>query len=309
WYFARFACPDADGMLDERANYWMPVDQYVGGIEHAILHLLYARFFEKVMRDEGMVQADEPFAALLTQGMVLKDGAKMSKSKGNTVDPQQLIDTYGADTVRLFSMFAAPPDQSLEWSDAGVVGAHRFRHSLWRLVAAHVSAGVVEASKQARGEAGRVRRKLHETIAKVSDDVGRRYKFNTAIAAIMELTNALGKLDDKPGAALQAVRQEALEAVVRMLAPVTPHVCDRLWQALGGAGLLLDASWPTVDETALVRDTLSLVVQVNGKLRGHIDVSADADRDTIAETAQSEPNVVRHIDGQPIRKVIVVPGK
>ncbi|MGB7756860.1 MAG: leucine--tRNA ligase [Salinisphaera sp.] len=309
WYFARFTCPDADAMIDDRAHYWMPVDQYIGGIEHAILHLLYARFFQKLMRDVGLAKADEPFKALLTQGMVLKDGAKMSKSKGNTVDPQALIETYGADTVRLFSMFAAPPDQSLEWSEAGVEGAHRFLHRLWRLVAAHVEAGVVAPATSATGEAGELRRKLHETIAKVGDDVGRRYTFNTAIAAIMELANALGRVDDAPAADLQAVRQEALEAIVRMLAPITPHVGDVLWRTLGRDGLLLDAAWPAADEAALVRDTLTLVVQVNGKVRARIDVPADADRDTVAETALAEPNVVRHIEGKYLKKTIVVPGK
>jgi leucyl-tRNA synthetase len=308
WYFARFACPDADTMLDDRANYWLPVDQYIGGIEHAILHLLYARFFQKVMRDEGLTQAGEPFKRLLTQGMVLKDGAKMSKSKGNTVDPQALIETYGADTVRLFSMFAAPPDQSLEWSDAGVEGANRFIKRLWRLVADHVEAGIVAPATSADGDAGELRRKLHETIAKVGDDIGRRTTFNTAIAAVMELCNALGKLDGAQ-AETQAVRQEALEAVVKMLAPITPHVCDALWRELGHDNLLLDVAWPQADDSALTRDTLTLVVQVNGKVRAKIDVPAAADRDAVAEIAQAEANVVRFIDGAPIKKTIVVPGK
>ena len=308
WYFARFACPDADAMLDDRERYWLPVDQYIGGIEHAILHLLYARFFQKVMRDEGLSDAGEPFKRLLTQGMVLKDGAKMSKSKGNTVDPQALIESYGADTVRLFTMFAAPPEQSLEWSEAGVEGANRFIKRLWRLVAEHVEAGIVAPATSAKGEAGELRRKLHETIAKVGDDVGRRYTFNTAIAAIMELCNALGRADgsDEPQ---QAVRQEALEAVVKMLAPITPHVCDALWRELGHDDLLLDVAWPRADEAALARDTLTLVVQVNGKVRAKIDVPAEADRDAVAEIAQSESNVLRFIDGAPIKKTIVVPGK
>ena len=309
WYFARFTCPDAGAMLDERADYWMAVDQYIGGIEHAILHLLYARFFQKLMRDVGLATHDEPFKALLTQGMVLKDGAKMSKSKGNTVDPQTLIETYGADTVRLFSMFAAPPDQSLEWSDAGVEGANRFLNRLWKLVAVHVEAGITAPASHAEGEAAELRRKVHETIAKVGDDVGRRYTFNTAIAAIMELVNALGRVEAAPGNALQAVRQEALEAVVAMLAPIAPHICDALWRALGHEGLVMDAAWPTADEGALVRDTLTLVVQVNGKVRARIEVPADADRDTVAETALADENVIRHIDGQRIKKTIVVPGK
>lgn len=309
WYFARFACPDADSMLDDRADYWLPVDQYIGGIEHAILHLLYARFFQKLMRDIGLSKADEPFSRLLTQGMVLKDGAKMSKSKGNTVDPQALIDQYGADTVRLFSMFAAPPDQSLEWSDAGVEGAHRFLHRLWRLVATHVEAGVVAPASSADGEAGDLRRKLHETIAKVGDDIGRRMTFNTAIAAVMELCNALGRLDDAPAPDLQAVRQEALDTVVCMLAPIAPHICDVLWRELGHDELLLDVAWPAVDEAALTRNTLTLVVQVNGKVRARIEVAAEADRDSVAAAAEADANVQRFVDGQPIRKTIVVPGK
>lgn len=309
WYFARFACPDADSMLDERAHYWMPVDQYIGGIEHAILHLLYARFYTKLLRDIGLLQVDEPFKALLTQGMVLKDGAKMSKSKGNTVDPQTLIETYGADTVRLFSMFAAPPEQSLEWSDAGVEGAHRFLHRLWRLVYTHVQTGRVTPVTQASDKAGDLRRQLHETIAKVSDDMSRRYTFNTAIAAIMELSNALSQLPAEPDDQTQAVRQEALETIVTMLAPITPHICDRLWRALGHEGLLMDQPWPTVDETALVRHTLSYVVQVNGKVRAHVDVAADADRDSVAQAAMAAANVQRHIEGKTIRKTIVVPGK
>ena len=308
WYFARFTCPDADRMLDERAGYWLPVDQYVGGVEHAILHLLYARFFQKLLRDEGLSPVEEPFARLLTQGMVLKDGAKMSKSKGNTVDPQALIERFGADTVRLFSMFAAPPEQSLEWSDAGVEGAHRFLGRLWRLVAEHVATGVVAPAHSAAGEAGELRRKLHETIAKVGDDIGRRYTFNTAIAAVMELCNALGKVDGNDAPA-HAVRQEALEAVVTMLAPVTPHVCDTLWRALGHDDLLLDVAWPKADANALTRERLTLVVQVNGKLRARIDVAADADRDTVAEAARAESNVVRFVDGRAIKKTVVVPGR
>jgi len=308
WYFARFACPDADAMLDDRADYWLPVDQYIGGIEHAILHLLYARFFQKLLRDEGLAKAGEPFKHLLTQGMVLSDGAKMSKSKGNTVDPQALIDQYGADTVRLFTMFAAPPEQSLEWSDAGVEGANRFLRRLWRLVADHVATGTVAPAASAQDEAGELRRKLHETIAKVGDDMGRRYTFNTAIAAIMELCNALGRVD-ADDAEQQAVRQEALEAVVMMLAPITPHICDALWRALGRESLLLDEAWPEADNSALVRDMLTLVVQVNGKVRARIDVPADADRDTVAEAARGEANVARFVDGQPVKKTIVVPGK
>ena len=268
-------------MLDGEADYWAPVDQYVGGIEHAILHLLYARFYHKLLRDEGLVDSDEPFIRLLTQGMVLKDGAKMSKSKGNTVDPQSLIDRYGADTVRLFSMFAAPPEQSLEWSDSGVEGANRFLKRLWKLVAstsqqASPSLDVAALNDQQKA----VRRKTHETIAKVSDDYGRRQTFNTAIAAMMELCNELGKLDAS-NAQSRAVIDEALRAVVLMLNPIVPHVCHALWPTLGGEGDVLNAPWPTVDEAALTRDSIEMVVQVNGKVRAKMEVAADADKDAV----------------------------
>ncbi len=311
WYFARFACADNDdAMLDERANYWLPVDQYIGGVEHAILHLLYARFFQKLLRDEGLTQADEPFARLLTQGMVLKDGSKMSKSKGNTVDPQAMIDEYGADTVRLFIMFAAPPEQSLEWSDAGVDGAFRFLKRLWRLVQTHAGQGAAPiADPDALTEAQRdCRRKLHETIAKVGDDIGRRYTFNTAIAAIMELCNTLSKFDDaSPGG--RAVTQEALEAVVQMLAPIVPHIAQALWADLGREDDLLDALWPEHDPSALERDAIEIVVQVNGKVRAKMTISTAADKAEIEAAALAEPNVQRHIEGKEIRKRIVVPGK
>lgn len=312
WYYARFTCPEfADGMLDKaQADYWLPVDQYVGGIEHAILHLLYARFFHKLMRDEGLLSSDEPFKRLLTQGMVLKDGAKMSKSKGNTVDPQSLIDSHGADTVRLFSLFAAPPDQSLEWSEDGVEGAHRFVKRLWRLAHDHSDGGTpppldVHALSDAERDA---RRKIHETIAKVSDDMGRRQTFNTAIAAIMELCNELGRLPgDSPQS--RAVMQEGLDAVVRMLVPIVPHICHHLWGLLGGDGDVSYADWPGVDEAALIRDTLEIVVQVNGKVRARMEVSADADKDTLEAAALAEENAQRFIEGKTVRKVIVVPGK
>ncbi|MDT0636081.1 leucine--tRNA ligase [Spectribacter hydrogenoxidans] len=311
WYFARYACPDNDtAMLDSRANYWLPVDQYIGGVEHAILHLLYARFFQKLLRDEGLSAPDEPFARLLTQGMVLKDGAKMSKSKGNTVDPQAMIDHYGADTVRLFMMFAAPPEQSLEWSDAGVEGAFRFLKRLWRLVADHAATGPAPLADPDALDEGQMamRRKLHETIAKVGDDIGRRYTFNTAIAAVMELCNALARFDDdSPGG--QAVRQEALDAVVRMLTPIVPHVAEVLWQGLGHRDDLLDAEWPIHDPAALARDEVELVVQINGKVRGRIRVAADLDDDAIEAAAREEPNVARHLTDQAVRKRIVVPGK
>ncbi|WP_438951428.1 leucine--tRNA ligase [Porticoccus sp.] len=313
WYYARYTSPNfSDGMLDtQAANYWLPVDQYIGGIEHAILHLLYARFFHKLMRDEGLLHSDEPFTRLLCQGMVLKDGAKMSKSKGNTVDPQQLIDRYGADTVRLFTMFAAPPEQSLEWNDSGVEGAHRFLRKLWKMVHGHLEAGTpgvldTESLDQVQRD---LRRKAHETLAKVSDDFGRRQTFNTAIAAVMELLNELGKSADRSSANGRAVEREALTITVRVLAPIVPHICHALWQALGHTESLLDTRWPTPDQSALVKSCMEIVVQVNGKLRAHIDIQVDADREAIEQAALTHENVQRFTEGQTIRKVIVVPGK
>jgi leucyl-tRNA synthetase len=310
WYYARYGCANSNrAMLDDEADYWTPVDQYVGGIEHAILHLLYSRFFHKLMRDEGLVNSDEPFVRLLTQGMVLKDGAKMSKSKGNTVDPQSLIDRYGADTVRLFSMFAAPPEQSLEWSDSGVEGANRFLKRLWKMAESHTASMPVPAldMKALNDQQKNARRKTHETIAKVGDDYGRRQTFNTAIAAIMELCNELGKLDSEPQS--HAVLHEALHAIVLMLSPIVPHVSHALWPILGGKGDILNARWPEIDEGALTRDTIEIVVQVNGKVRAKMDVPATADKSTIEELARSQQNVIRFLEGHNVRKVIVVPGK
>lgn len=309
WYYARFTCPNyAEGMLDsEQANYWLPVDQYVGGIEHAILHLLYSRFFHKLMRDAGLVTSDEPFKRLLTQGMVLKDGAKMSKSRGNTVDPQMLIDRYGADTVRLFSMFAAPPEQSLEWSDSGVEGANRFIRRLWRLVHDFDSAKAAAPSDALSSEQKNLRRKIHETIAKVSDDYGRRQTFNTAVAAIMELCNELGRhpSDDSSD---HAVISEGIHAVLQMLWPITPHLSEHLWPVLTG-NTFIESQWPELDETALSRDELEIVVQVNGKVRGKIKVPASADNAEIESLAKCQENVQRFLTDKTIRKVIVVPQK
>jgi len=310
WYYARYACAKNDSaMLDDEVNYWAPVDQYVGGIEHAILHLLYARFYHKLLRDEGLVNSDEPFTRLLTQGMVLKDGAKMSKSKGNTVDPQALIDSYGADTVRLFSMFAAPPEQSLEWSDSAVEGANRFLKRLWRLVQRQVETAAPALDIAALDERQRaLRRKTHETIAKVSDDYGRRQTFNTAIAAVMELCNELGKLDeDNPQD--RALANEALRAVVLMLGPIVPHIGHHLWLALDGEGDVMNAPWPSVDESALTRDSVDMVVQVNGKVRAQMTVAVDADTPTVEALAMEQPNVMRFLEGVTVRKIIVVPGK
>ncbi len=311
WYFARYTCPDNDGaILDSRVNYWLPVDQYIGGVEHAILHLLYARFFQKLLRDLGLARDGEPFTNLLTQGMVLKDGAKMSKSKGNTVDPEPLAKQYGADTVRLFMMFAAPPDQSLEWSDDGVEGAHRFLKRLWRAVYVHVEAGLPELVEpdDLTGAQRQIRRRVHETIAKVGDDIGRRYTFNTAIAATMELLNDLGRFDDESEAG-RWVRQEALSTLVLVLSPIVPHACQMLWECLGGEGLVIDQRWPEADQGALVRTAVEMVVQVKGRIRGRITVAADADDGTVTEAALAEPNVQRFVGDAEVRKVIVVPGK
>ncbi len=311
WYFARYACPDNDtAMLDDRAAYWTPVDQYTGGVEHAILHLLYSRFFQRVMRDEGLTDVSEPFTNLLTQGMVLKDGAKMSKNKGNVVDPQELIERYGADTVRLFMMFAAPPEQSLEWSDDGVQGSYRFLKRFWTAVVDHAAAGPVEALRKDMLDESQkaLRRKTHQTIAKISDDIGRRSSFNTAVAASMELINAVNRFDDASEQG-RAVEREALESVVLMLSPMTPHICHVLWRMLGHETAPIDERWPTFDESALELDMIELVVQVNGKLRGRVSVPADAGKDAIEGLALADANVRRFVEDKPVRKVIVVPGR
>jgi len=311
WYYARFCCADNESaMLDQRARYWLPVDLYIGGIEHAILHLLYARFFYKVMRDEGLVDGNEPFSKLLTQGMVLKDGAKMSKSKGNTVDPQELIDQYGADTVRLFVMFASPPEQTLDWSDEGVQGGARFLRRLWRIVQQHIAGGRPAALNPAALDDKQrdLRRALHRTIVKVSDDIGRRYTFNTAIAAVMELINGVSKFDvqnDQDRATLQ----EALDAIVLMLSPIVPHICHRLWYLLGHESAVTEESWPVADLDAVQADTLQIIVQVNGKLRARLQVPADASSQELEDAARADQNVQRFIADKEIRKVIVVPGK
>ena len=357
WYFARYASPHYEqGMVDPKAaNHWLPVDQYIGGIEHAILHLLYARFFHKLMRDEGLVTSNEPFKNLLTQGMVIADtyyrtlpnggkdwfnpadveverdakakviGAKlksdgqpveiggtekMSKSKNNGVDPQAMIEAYGADTCRLFMMFASPPDMSLEWSDSGVEGASRFLRRVWRLAHSHVSAGLpgtLDLSTLS-DEQKAVRRAIHLAIKQASIDVGQHHKFNTAIAQVMTLMNVLEKASTATEQD-RALLQEGLETVALLLAPIAPHICHELWQQLGKQDAIIDASWPAVDETALVQDNLTLVVQVNGKLRGQIEVPAGASREEVEAAARANENVVRFTEGQTIRKVIVVPGK
>ena len=356
WYYARYTCPDfTDGMIDpERADYWLPVDQYVGGIEHAILHLLYARFFHKLMRDEGLVKCNEPFKRLLCQGMVLADSfykqnedgsktwfnpseveltkddkgkvtgasidgeqlelggvTKMSKSKNNGIDPQSAVNEYGADTVRLFTMFAAPPEQTLEWSDEGVQGAFRFLRRLWAITQEHIAAGEPDALKPdlLTDDQKALRRKTHETIKKVSDDYGRRQTFNTAIAAVMELINEVSRHADRSSGQGLAVEREAISTAVLVLAPCVPHISHTLWQSFGNEGSIMDASWPQVDEDALIQDSIQYVVQVNGKLRGKVEVAADAPQNEVEAAAMADENVQRFTEGLTIRKVIVVPGK
>ena len=318
WYYARFACPDANSpMVDDRVNYWAPVDHYVGGIEHAILHLLYARFYFKLMRDEGLVEADEPFNDLLMLGMVLQGGKKMSKSAGDAGDPQKLLEKYGADAVRTAMMFAAPPDQSFEWSEAGLEGAMRFLKRLWSLVGTHV-AGSTEVPSLDGGEplssgAAELRRKAHETLGRADDDLGRRLQFNTVVSAAMELSNAISRFEPA-GDSDQAVVEEALRIVVIILSPIAPHITHELWRQLQrGAtdkqSALVYATWPEVDESALQQSVLQLVVQVNGKVRGKIEVPADLDQAGILAAAKTDENVARHLEDKTIRKEIVVPGK
>ena len=314
WYYARYCCADNDqAMLDERVNYWSPVDQYIGGIEHAILHLLYSRFYHKLMRDEGLVKGDEPFKNLLTQGMVLKDGAKMSKSKGNTVDPQGIIEKYGADTARLFMMYAAPPEQSLEWSDSGVEGQFKFLKRLWRTVHEYIESGLAGEliPQQLDAEAKKLRHKLHQTITSVSDDIGRRHTFNTAIAKVRELLNMMEKMSAQLDKSEQgrALKQNVLENVILMLSPVVPHITHKLWQDLGHTTAIAEQLWPEVDESALLEDTVQYVVQVNGKLRDKLEVAKDADKASIEKLALETAGAIRNTEGKTVRKVIVVPGK
>ena len=351
WYFARFCCPDNhEAMLDERADYWLPVDQYVGGIEHAVLHLLYSRFFQKLLRDQNLTNSGEPFRNLLTQGMVVaetfyrevrgrrtyynrndleferdargrissarhrQDGLpvtignmeKMSKSKNNGVDPQDMIDKYGADTVRLFVMFAAPPEQSLEWSDTGIEGAHRFLKRLWKFARDNYRNSPAPGADTYTREQRAARRKIHQTIVKVNDDIGRRYTFNTAIAAVMELLNVLNRMGGQTDNDL-AVRREGLEVTVLLLSPIIPHVTDAIWRAMGKETVLIDAAWPRADTAALVEDEARLVVQVNGKKRAQIVTTPDASDATIRAAALRDENVQRHIAGKQVKRVIVVP--
>mgnify|MGYP001066821081 CR=1 FL=1 len=357
WYYARYAsATNHDAMLDPTSSsYWLPVDQYIGGIEHAILHLLYSRFFHKLLRDEGLVDSDEPFKRLLCQGMVLADSyyredaagkktwfspthvstekdekgrivkawltadgepvihggmTKMSKSKNNGIDPQEVIDLYGADTVRLFTMFAAPPEQTLEWVDSGVEGANRFLRRIWKLVTEHIERGTpvaLDASSLTKPQQA-LRREVHKTIQKVSDDLGRRQTFNTAIAAIMELLNHLQKAPQEDAQDI-AIMREAVESVLLLLNPITPHISHTLWNVLGHEGDIDTAAWPTADEKALVEDEKLIIVQVNGKLRAKMTIAADASKDDIEAAAKAQPNVQQFLEGKTIRKVIVVPGK
>jgi len=314
WYFARYTCADQNkAMLDERANYWLPVDQYIGGIEHAILHLLYSRFFTKLLRDEGIITSSEPFTNLLTQGMVLKDGAKMSKSKGNTVDPQEMISKYGADTARLFILFAAPPTQDLEWSDSGIEGAHRFINKFYRLVVEFITDTKKHETpslvlRSLNNDQKKLRQKTHQSLKKVGDDIGRRHAFNTAIAAMMELNNTLSRFEDNSPQGM-AVRQESIEIMLKALSPVIPHLCHHLWAALGKKEAMIDTLWPKVDESALIQEDVQLVVQVNGKLRAKIMAPLDAESQSIQEMTLAEEKVARFTEGKTILKFIIVPNK
>ena len=313
WYYARFCCPDNhEKMLDERANYWLPVDLYIGGIEHAILHLLYARFYHKLLRDEGLVEVGEPFKRLLTQGMVLNGGSKMSKSMGNTVDPEEMINNYGADTVRLFMMFAAPPEQSLEWSDKAVNGAYRFLRKFWTIVLNRIAdisnVDDIDEDDFFNDAQKELRKDTHKTIAKVSDDIGRRYTFNTAIAAIMSLSNRVSRYQIDTDLDRKVVR-EALESMVLLLSPIVPHICNHLWTELGHQNAVVNELWPTFNEDLMVDDTLEIVIQINGKLRARLNVAANIDEETLKELAFNEPKIAKLIAEQTIKKTIVVPGK
>jgi len=314
WYFLRYCSPKfVAGPLDrEKVEAWMPVDQYIGGIEHAVLHLLYARFFTKVLRDLGYCNVDEPFANLLTQGMVIKDGAKMSKSKGNVVDPNALIERYGADTARLFSLFAAPPEKDLDWSDQGVDGSFRFLNRVWRLVyevlPAVAGAGAPDPASLA-GEAKNLRRAVHKTIRKVTEDIDGRFHFNTAIAAVMELVNAITSLSQKGAPENVAVVREAVETVVRLLAPFVPHFAEELWSELGHAGTLEQAGWPGYDPEATLDEEITVVVQVNGKLRSKLTVAPDAEEEAVKSAALADAKVLPFIEGKSVKKVVYVAGK
>ena len=314
WYYARFASFDSESsMLDERAKYWLPVDQYVGGIEHAVLHLLYSRFFFRCLRDLGLVEGDEPFDNLLCQGMVLKDGSKMSKSKGNTVDPEGLISKYGADTVRLFVMFAAPPDQSLEWSDQGVQGSFRFLNRIWNLIQEHVDTGIPEKLEfdNNNKEALSLRIKTHQTLKKVKDDYERRHAFNTAIASVMELSNKIPKqfITNNSSVSERSAAHEAIMNIVIMLAPITPHLSQHLWWELGKDTPIIDHAWPEADPELLIEETVEIAVQINGKLRATVNLDPNANQETFENKALADVNVQKYLENKDIKKIIFVPGK
>ena len=314
WYYARFASFDSESsMLDERAKYWLPVDQYVGGIEHAVLHLLYSRFFFRCLRDLGLVEGDEPFDNLLCQGMVLKDGSKMSKSKGNTVDPEGLISKYGADTVRLFVMFAAPPDQSLEWSDQGVQGSFRFLNRIWNLIQEHVDTGIPEKLEfdNNNKEALSLRIKTHQTLKKVKDDYERRHAFNTAIASVMELSNKIPKqfITNNSSVSERSAAHEAIMNIVIMLAPITPHLSQHLWWELGKDTPIIDHAWPEADPELLIEETVEIAVQINGKLRATVNLDPNANQETFENKALADVNVQKYLENKDIKKIIFVPGR
>ena len=314
WYYARFASFDSESsMLDERAKYWLPVDQYVGGIEHAVLHLLYSRFFFRCLRDLGLVEGDEPFDNLLCQGMVLKDGSKMSKSKGNTVDPEGLISKYGADTVRLFVMFAAPPDQSLEWSDQGVQGSFRFLNRIWNLIQEHVGTGIPQKLEfdNNNKEALSLRIKTHQTLKKVKDDYERRHAFNTAIASVMELSNKIPKqfITNNSSVSERSAAHEAIMNIVIMLAPITPHLSQHLWWELGKDTPIIDHAWPEADPELLIEETVEIAVQINGKLRATVNLDPNANQETFENKALADVNVQKYLENKDIKKIIFVPGR
>ena len=311
WYFARYpSYNNPNAMVDERSNYWMPVDQYIGGIEHAILHLLYARFFNKILRDLGLIKHSEPFKNLLTQGMVLKNGTKMSKSKGNTVDPQSLIDQFGADTARLFIMFAAPPEQSLEWSDSGVEGANRFLKRLWKAVYDHHAKGKIAPYKEGvlTVQTKNLRFELHQTIQKITDDIQRRHSFNTAISSVMELMNTFAKVEGEDAITV-SVKQEVIQNVILLLNPFVPHICHALWDHLFNTAIDQEV-WPKADPSALIKNEYEMVIQVNGKLRGNMLVSADLTQKDIELMALENEDVKRFINLESkVKKLIFVPKK
>ena len=313
WYFTRFASFDnSKVMLDERAKYWLPVDLYIGGIEHAVLHLLYSRFFFRCLRDLGLVEDSEPFVSLLCQGMVLKDGTKMSKSKGDVVEPNELIEKYGADTVRLFVMFAAPPDQSFEWSDHGVSGAYRFLNRIWNLVQLHISLGIDKQDfSSSSKKISFLRNKTHKTLIKVKDDFFRRHAFNTALASVMELVNAIPKdfLSSKASLSERSAVDEAVNSILIMLSPITPHITHTLWKQLGHKNAIINVQWPEADQALLKEETFHLVIQVNGKLRGNMIINHKMSKTEIEKLVIEEQNVKKYIGAKEITNFVYVPGK